>query len=99
MDMVGLNWPDTIVAIGRGIPTSAPRSRAEAAHSSSDDGARRPWPNERFYCQSDHYHFARRGVPILFFFSGPHPTTTAQHPETDRRGEAGAADADLLSRA
>ena len=31
------------------------------------------WPEERFYFRSDHYNFARRGVPILFFFSGVHP--------------------------
>lgn len=31
------------------------------------------WPNERFYFRSDHYNFARRGVPVLFFFNGTHP--------------------------
>ena len=31
------------------------------------------WPEERFYFRSDHYNFARRGVPILFFFNGVHP--------------------------
>jgi hypothetical protein len=30
------------------------------------------WPAERFYFRSDHYNFARRGVPILFFFNGVH---------------------------
>ena len=30
------------------------------------------WPEERFYFRSDHYNFARRGVPILFFFNGVH---------------------------
>jgi Zn-dependent M28 family amino/carboxypeptidase len=30
------------------------------------------WPGERFYFRSDHYNFARRGVPILFFFNGTH---------------------------
>ena len=30
------------------------------------------WPQERFYFRSDHYHFARKGVPILFFFNGTH---------------------------
>jgi hypothetical protein len=31
------------------------------------------WPEERFYFRSDHYTFARKGVPILFFFNGTHP--------------------------
>jgi Zn-dependent M28 family amino/carboxypeptidase len=30
------------------------------------------WPEERFYYRSDHYNFARNGVPILFFFNGVH---------------------------
>jgi Zn-dependent M28 family amino/carboxypeptidase len=33
---------------------------------------RDPWPAENFYERSDHYNFARRGVPILFFFNGVH---------------------------
>jgi len=31
------------------------------------------WPQESFYTRSDHYNFARKGVPILFFFNGTHP--------------------------
>ena len=31
------------------------------------------WPEENFYFRSDHYNFARNGVPILFFFNGVHP--------------------------
>ena len=31
------------------------------------------WPTERFYFRSDHYNFARVGVPILVFFNGTHP--------------------------
>ena len=30
------------------------------------------WPQENFYFRSDHYNFARKGVPILFFFNGTH---------------------------
>ena len=30
------------------------------------------WPDERFYYRSDHVNFARKGVPILFFFNGTH---------------------------
>ena len=31
------------------------------------------WPTERIYFRSDHYNFARNGVPILFFTNGFHP--------------------------
>ena len=31
------------------------------------------WPTENFYRRSDHFNFARKGVPILFFFNGTHP--------------------------
>jgi len=30
------------------------------------------WPEERFFFRSDHYNFARLGVPALFFFNGVH---------------------------
>jgi Zn-dependent M28 family amino/carboxypeptidase len=30
------------------------------------------WPEERIFYRSDHYNFARQGVPILFFTSGTH---------------------------
>ena len=74
LDMVGRNWPDTIVAIGREhSDLGATLARVEAAHPELGMAVRDdPWPTERFYYRSDHYNFARRGVPILFFFSGPH---------------------------
>ncbi len=75
MDMVGRNWTDTIAAIGREhSDLGTTLARVEAAHPelgmhAVDD----QWPSERFFFRSDHYHFARRGVPILFFFNGAHP--------------------------
>jgi hypothetical protein len=75
IDMIGRNWPDTIVAIGKEqSDLGATLNRVNAAHpelrmTAIDDR----WPEERFYFRSDHYNFARRGVPILFFFNGVHP--------------------------
>jgi Zn-dependent M28 family amino/carboxypeptidase len=85
LDMVGRNWTDTIVAIGREhSDLGTTLARVEAAHPElrmtvRDD----PWPQERFYYRSDHYNFARRGVPILFFFSGTHEDyhRPSDHPE------------------
>jgi hypothetical protein len=74
IDMIGRNWADTIVAIGKEhSDLGATLGRVNAAHpelhmTAIDDR----WPEERFYFRSDHYNFARKGVPILFFFNGVH---------------------------
>ncbi len=74
IDMIGRNWRDTIVAIGRehsdlGVTLArVTRAHPELNITTIDD----PWPEERFYFRSDHYNFARKGVPILFFFNGVH---------------------------
>jgi Zn-dependent M28 family amino/carboxypeptidase len=75
IDMVGRNWKDTIVAIGKEhSDLGATLNRVGAAHPELN---MRPiddiWPQENFYFRSDHFNFARKGVPILFFFSGTHP--------------------------
>ncbi len=74
MDMVGRNWQDTIAAIGKDESSLGPLvERVAAEHPELDmvviDDQ---WPNENFYFRSDHYNFARKGVPILFFFNGTH---------------------------
>ena len=73
-DMVGRNWTDTIVAIGKEHSSLGETlERVNQAHpelgmNAIDD----LWPQEQFYFRSDHYNFARRGVPVLFFFNGTH---------------------------
>lgn len=73
-DMVGRNWKDTIVAIGKEHSNLGETlNRVNARHpelgmTAIDD----IWPNQRFYFRSDHYNFARKGIPILFFFNGTH---------------------------
>lgn len=74
-DMVGRNWKDTIVVIGKEhSDLGATLNRVAAGHR---ELRMTPigdlWPEERFYFRSDHYNFARKGVPILFFFNGTHP--------------------------
>lgn len=75
IDMIGRNWKDTIVVIGKEhSDLGATLNRVAAAHPELrmqpvDD----LWPQENFYFRSDHFNFARKGVPILFFFSGTHP--------------------------
>jgi len=75
MDMIGRNWPDTIVAIGKehsdlGATLEQVVSRHPELRMAAIDDR---WPEENFYFRSDHFNFARKGVPILFFFNGVHP--------------------------
>jgi hypothetical protein len=74
IDMIGRNWPDTIVAIGREhSDLGTTLAHVDSMHPelgmvAIDDR----WPQENFYYRSDHYNFAKNGVPILFFFNGVH---------------------------
>jgi len=84
LDMIGRNsgkskgdvkqWSDTIVVIGKEhSDLGTTLNRVNAAHpelrmNAIDD----IWPEENFYRRSDHFNFARKGVPILFFFNGTH---------------------------
>ena len=76
-DMVGRsdNFKDSIAVIGREhSDLGATLDRVAAAHPElrmapvSD-----PWPQENLFFRSDHFNFARAGVPALFFTSGLHP--------------------------
>lgn len=75
LDMVGRNNPDSIVVIGQEHSNLGPTLAAvnarhpELRMTTSAD----LWPDERFYERSDHFMFARYGVPVLFFFNGVHP--------------------------
>ncbi len=88
IDMIGRNWQDTIVAIGKEESTLGPLVDAIAAsHPELDmqviDDI---WPEENFYSRSDHFNFARKGVPILFFFNGPHDDYHQVSDEVDKIG-------------
>jgi hypothetical protein len=86
IDMIGRNWKDTIVVIGKEhSDLGATLDRVNRAHpelrmKAIDD----IWPEENFYFRSDHYNFARKGVPILFFFNGTHPDYHGPNDELDR---------------
>ncbi len=74
LDMISHNSPDSIVVIGKdSSDMGTTLARVQAAHPelrliAADD----IWPSQHFYNRSDHYNFARKGVPILFFFAGTH---------------------------
>jgi hypothetical protein len=74
MDMIGRNWKDSVVAIGmQHSDLGAMAEQVAAQHPELrmrviDD----QWPSENLYGRSDHYNFAVKGIPILFFTSGLH---------------------------
>jgi hypothetical protein len=74
-DMVGRNAKDTLAVIGREHSNlGATLDSVAAAHRELNI---KPvgdlWPQEGLYFRSDHYNFAKKGVPILFFTTGLHP--------------------------
>ena len=88
LDMIGRNWPDTIVAIGKEESSLGPLVEKVAAEHPELDMAVIDdiWPEEGFYSRSDHYNFARLGVPILFFFNGTHDDYHRPSDHPDRIG-------------
>jgi len=75
IDMVGRNAKDTVAVIGREHSNlGATVDSVAAAHR---DLNIKPvgdlWPQEGLFYRSDHYNFAKKGVPILFFTTGLHP--------------------------
>lgn len=76
-DMVGRSdtLRDSMVVIGREhSDLGTTLDRVAAAHPElrmTPVGDR--WPQENLYFRSDHYNFALKGIPILFFTSGLHP--------------------------
>lgn len=74
VDMIGRNSPDSVVVIGKDysslgeLADRVQAERPELGLTLSDD----IWPEERFFFRSDHFNFARKEIPSLFFFSGVH---------------------------
>ena len=75
IDMVGRNAKDTVAVIGREHSNlGATLDSVAAAHRELNI---KPvgdlWPQEGLFFRSDHFNFAKKGVPILFFTTGLHP--------------------------
>lgn len=75
MDLIGRNWRDSVIAVGPEYSDlGTTLKQVVSAHPDLRmTPIRDRWPEERIFYRSDHYNFARRGVPILFFTSGTHP--------------------------
>ena len=91
IDMIGRNAADTVVAIGQDYSSLGPLTQEiVTAHPELHLTASRDiWPQERFFFRSDHYNFARKDIPAIFFFSGVHedyhrPSDEVQKINTDK---------------
>jgi Zn-dependent M28 family amino/carboxypeptidase len=74
MDMIGRNAPDTVVAIGQDYSSLGPAIQALAAAHPELGLTIAPdlWPEEQLFFRSDHFSFAAREVPAIFFTTGLH---------------------------
>jgi hypothetical protein len=86
IDMVGRNWEDTIAVIGKPYSTLGflVDSVAAAHPELNVTPVADPWPGERFFFRSDHFNFARKGIPAVFFFNGVHEDYHMPSDEPDK---------------
>jgi hypothetical protein len=86
IDMIGRNWEDTISVIGKPYSTlgvlvdSVAAAHPELGMTVVGDR----WPAEHFFFRSDHFNFARKGIPAVFFFNGVHPDYHQPSDEVDK---------------
>lgn len=81
-DMIGRNGPDSLYIVGPGAAPNGQSSVLGAVVDSVNAAGARPfgfnreWDTtthpERIYYRSDHFNYARKGIPIVFFTTGLH---------------------------
>jgi len=88
LDMIARNPPDTVGLVGKDFTSLG--TLVDDALRAHPELRLVPMEHEGFYGASDHYPFAQRGVPALFFFSGIHPDlhTAADNPDRADAGQA-----------
>ncbi|HLU25829.1 MAG TPA: M20/M25/M40 family metallo-hydrolase [Longimicrobiales bacterium] len=91
IDMIGRNSPDSVVAIGQEFSSLGLLVQEIAAEHPELGLTVAPdlWPEERFFFRSDHFNFARKEIPAIFFFAGVHedyhrPSDHAELIDTDK---------------
>ena len=74
MDLIGRNWGDSVIVTGPEMSSLGRTLRrvTEAHPELRMTPLADRWPEERIFYRSDHYNFALKGVPVLFFTSGTH---------------------------
>jgi hypothetical protein len=86
VDMISRNAPDSIVLIGQEYSSLGPlvRTIADGRPELGLAVLSDPWPEERFFFRSDHYSFASKGIPAIFFFAGTHEDYHRPSDEVDK---------------
>jgi hypothetical protein len=91
MDLIGRNWSDSVIVSGPEMSSLGETLRrvSEAHPELRMAPLADRWPEERIFYRSDHYNFALKGVPVLFFTSGTHsdyhqPTDAADRIDTEK---------------
>jgi hypothetical protein len=91
MDLIGRNWGDSVIVSGPELSTLGETlHRVSASHPELRMAPLADrWPQEGIFYRSDHYNFAMKGVPVLFFTSGTHadyhqPSDTAELIDTEK---------------
>ena len=82
-DMVGRNGPDSLYIVGPGAAPNGQSAVLGTVIDSVNAASPRPftfdreWDTtthpERIYYRSDHFNYAKKGIPIVFFTTGLHP--------------------------
>ncbi len=101
-DMIGRNGADSLYVVGPGAAPDGQSSVLGAVLDSVNTTGAKPfafnreWDTtthpERIYYRSDHFNYAKKGIPIVFFTTGLHPQ---YHQVTD---EAALIDYDKMAR-
>ena len=93
-DMIGRNAPDSLYLVG---PAAAPDRQSSVLGSIVDSvnaalpkpfAINREWDSpthpEQIYYRSDHFNYAKRGIPVVFFTSGLHQDYHQVSDEADK---------------
>lgn len=89
-DMIARNHPDSISLIGSRRLSSELGALVERVNVEQprpflvDYSWDAPGHPERMYCRSDHYNYARFGIPVTFFFAGLHEDYHTVHDSAEK---------------
>lgn len=78
IDMIGRNSPDSLYVVGSKRLSTQLGTLVEEANTRQDRpfhldySLDAPGHPEQLYCRSDHYNYARYGIPVTFFTTGLH---------------------------
>ncbi len=78
IDMIGRNHPDSVYLVGSRRASTQLGQLVEAANARQarpmglDYSFDAPGHPEQIFCRSDHYNYARYGIPVTFFTTGLH---------------------------